>query len=121
MRKLDLFAVQVQLSYKGERSFNTALGGFCSLLLVLCFLAYAAYELNDNLSNEVLHNSQESIYAPISTDFILPTQNSTLAVEILNGENLDDPQLEISKYLRVTFTLADEQIPARFCTDVYAE
>ena len=42
LRHLDLFAVRVQLNYKGQKAFNTAVGGCISLLLVLGFLAYAA-------------------------------------------------------------------------------
>ena len=65
VRQLDLFAVRVQLSYKGRRAFNTATGGCISLLLVLSFLSYAAYTLHANLFNPELHSSQEFSYEPL--------------------------------------------------------
>ena len=75
VRKLDLFAVRVQLSYKGQRAFNTATGGCISLLLVLSFLSYAAYELHRNLNSPELHSSQEFRFEQLNDDFYLNTKN----------------------------------------------
>ena len=45
IRQRDLFGVPVQLTYKGERTFNTAYGGCCSILLVLGLCTYFIFEV----------------------------------------------------------------------------
>ena len=42
IRNQDLFAAPVYLTYKGERAFNTAFGGCCSILFVLYAIAMVA-------------------------------------------------------------------------------
>ena len=121
MRSLDLFAVHVQLSYKGRRAFSTAAGGCISLILVLSFLSYAAYTLHGNLMNPVLKSSDEFNYTSLEEYFLVPTTNSTVAVQITNGEYQDVPQDEISKHLRVMFSDHNSTISAVYCQDLYAE
>ena len=78
MKNFDLFAMRVQLNYKGRRAFNTAAGGFLSLILVLSFLAYAGTELNKNLTHRVLDNSNEFTYRPLTESYSFSTKNSTM-------------------------------------------
>ena len=44
--KLDLFALPVSLTYKGQRSFTTFGGGLLSILVVVAFLAYQSEVFN---------------------------------------------------------------------------
>ena len=53
VRALDLFAVPVSLTYKGQKAFNTILGGCCSLLLIIGFVTFIAVNLHQLLMNPV--------------------------------------------------------------------
>ena len=58
IREQDLFAAPVQLTYKGQRSFNTAFGGVCSILFILASvvvfgLGTADLVLNTNYSSSM--------------------------------------------------------------------
>ena len=46
VRMQDMFAVPVQVTYRGKRAFNTVLGGFLSIIIILGLVIYFAYELN---------------------------------------------------------------------------
>ena len=47
VKRQDLFAVPVQLTYKGERGFTTFCGGCCSIMFVLIVMSlFAAYSHN---------------------------------------------------------------------------
>ena len=46
---MDLFAVPVSLTYKGERQFTTLLGGFFSLVIILSFLVFTAVSLHTHI------------------------------------------------------------------------
>ena len=43
VKEQDLFGVPVQLTYKGERTFNTAIGGCCSLLMIIFLVSYFGF------------------------------------------------------------------------------
>ena len=47
VKSKDLFAVPVQLTYKGERAFSTLCGGGLSILLILGLTAYFAIGMHD--------------------------------------------------------------------------
>ena len=85
VRDMDLFAVQVSLTYKGMKQFNTLLGGCCSLLLILVLATYSAVTLHDLIAHPVLKNySQHEFFSFASnTDmYNITTKNSTLAIMI---------------------------------------
>ena len=46
VRRVDIFAVPVSLTYKGQRQFNTFVGGCFSLLLIVAFLTYSAISMH---------------------------------------------------------------------------
>ena len=46
IRSSDFFAIPVQLTYKGDREFNTLLGGFCSLFLLVVVASGLAYNVH---------------------------------------------------------------------------
>ena len=47
VRGLDLFAVPVSLTYKGQKKFGTPCGGCFSIFIIICFMAYAGLTLSD--------------------------------------------------------------------------
>ena len=51
VRERDLFAIPVQLTYKGNKEFNTAIGGFCSISLWLAIAIYTAVVLKDQIDD----------------------------------------------------------------------
>ena len=102
MKNFDLFAMRVQLNYKGRRAFNTAAGGFLSLILVLSFLAYAGTELNKNLTHRVLDNSNEFTYRPLTESYSFSTKNSTMVGNLVMLQSAED-QEELNRHLRIKF------------------
>ena len=56
VRQLDLFAVPVQLTYKGQKGFNTLLGGFTSLVLIVILLTYSVVTLYTLIVDPVLYS-----------------------------------------------------------------
>ena len=44
-RRQDLFAIPVQLTYKGHKAFNTMVGGCFSIFLILVFLTIIAIDV----------------------------------------------------------------------------
>ena len=55
LKRQDLFGVPVQLTYKGERGFTSAVGGCCSLVFVMTAVAlFVVYSL------DFYHNPQFS-------------------------------------------------------------
>lgn len=65
IRGFDLFAVPVQLNYKGQKAFNTAVGGCCSLILTIGFISYAAYVLKEDLVMPELTSQQKFEYVQL--------------------------------------------------------
>ena len=47
IKSQDLFAVPVQLTYKGERAFNTFCGGCISVILIPILIAYSIFGFYD--------------------------------------------------------------------------
>ena len=87
LRKIDLFAVPISLTYKGEKKFSTRIGGCFSLLLILGFIAYSITSLYHLIKNPYLQNNPESLYVSMlenSEAYNVTTSNSTLAV-LLQG------------------------------------
>ena len=85
VRGLDLFAVPVSLTYKGNTKFNTLCGGCLSLVMILSLLTYAVMDLHFLMVHPVLTGNSERTYFSLinNTDaYRIPTQESTLAVSI---------------------------------------
>ena len=40
IREWDFFAVPVRLNYKGQKAFNTTIGGCCTLTFLIGFFVY---------------------------------------------------------------------------------
>ena len=53
VRGLDFFAVPVSLTYKGKKKFSTMVGGICSLVLILGFVAYSAVTMHTMIEDPV--------------------------------------------------------------------
>ena len=47
VRELDFFAIPVQLTYKGNKEFNSAIGGLCSILFCLAVVIAMAVRINE--------------------------------------------------------------------------
>ena len=88
LRKIDLFAVPISLTYKGEKKFSTRIGGCLSLILLLGFVAYSIVTLYDLINNPYLQENPETLYHSILENteaYNVTTNNSTLAV-LLQGK-----------------------------------
>ena len=79
MREQDFFATPVQLTYKGEREFNTAFGGCCTILLFLSVAISLAISLNETINDKKYTlNSSYTEYKPIGSSdssIIMKTAN----------------------------------------------
>ena len=85
LRDLDLFAVPVNLKYKGKSKFGTSVGGCLSLLLILLFTVYSGYTLHEMIVKPALQNNSVQLYFSYSdnTDvYNITTSNSTIAIHI---------------------------------------
>ena len=49
VREQDIFAIPVQLTYKGDKEFKTAIGGFFSILFYLTVAIYTAVVLKGQI------------------------------------------------------------------------
>ena len=75
VKKLDIFSQKIMLTYKGEASFSTFLGGLVSIIIFLIIGIYGAYLLqiminrqnsNNSLSTEVIDLSiSDENYYPV--------------------------------------------------------
>lgn len=85
MRSLDFFAVPVSLTYKGQKSFKTFVGGCISLLLLIVCVTHATISLYVYITDPKLSNSSETIYfsqAENNETYNIATVNSTTAVRV---------------------------------------
>ena len=51
VRRRDLFAIPVQLTYKGQRKFHTLLGGFCTVILTIAAVVSLPIMIIDGIYN----------------------------------------------------------------------
>lgn len=123
VRKADIFAVPVRLTYKGEKSFNTIVGGCCSILLILGLLAYTIPTLHNLITNPVLSGNSSMIYFSLTESkekYTLETNKTTLAVQLLH---VNDAQVDSD--FHVVFAqynnLKSVYIPAVNCRDFFAK
>ena len=106
IRQQDLFAIPVQLNYKGRRSFTTFIGGCCSILLVLSTIALFIYSSIDFFSDPRFSSNSSVSYITYSNEtepYTMETNKTTMAVRIKGAY----PE----EYVRVRFTsfLSDEE------------
>ena len=122
IKRQDLFAIPVQLNYKGRHSFTTLIGGCCSILLVLLSIALFIYSSID-FFNDPSFSSNASVsyitYSEETEPYTMQTDKTTLAVRIRGSY----PE----EIVRVRFTQALNEepyiinIPAINCTDFFAD
>ena len=65
IRNRDVFAIDVKLAYKGQKSFNTHLGGCCTILLYMAILVSFPMLLNDQISNPRWNVNQFVFYKSV--------------------------------------------------------
>ena len=132
VRMLDLFAVPVSLTYKGQKAFNTILGGFCSLLLIIGFGTFITLDLHKVLTNPDFSETSTSLYASYqnSEPYELNTLNQTVALSIYRSDMTNE---ETNSYFRVYFltevqtlnadnttTKVETPVAAVLCRDFYS-
>ena len=96
VKRQDLFAIPVQLTYKGERAFSSFTGGCCSILFVLIAVAIFAHNSHSFYKNPEFGTSASVSYTTYSDDTPpsnLPTNGTTMAI-LVNYET----------YVRVRFS-----------------
>ena len=85
LKSQDLFGTPVQLTYKGERGFKSAVGGCCSIMLVLIAIAlFTIYSL-DFYHNPHFSSSETVKYIDFTNEqepYVLPTSRTTPAVRL---------------------------------------
>ena len=90
VRELDLFAVPVSLTYKGNERFGTLCGGCLSLFIILVFTTYAVVALWEQNFNPALHNplikgntnANYFAYEANTKRYDIATKSATIAVQI---------------------------------------
>jgi len=79
VRNQDLFGVPVQLTYKGQKSFNTVCGGLFSLLLLVGFTVAFVLQFRSLYTNPIW-DATPSTYDYSSENIILTPKEATLAI-----------------------------------------
>ena len=108
VRGIDIFAVPVLLTYKGQKAFNTLLGGFFTLFLIVSFLSYSGIQLYEMIAYPDQWSTTEASYFSYQDNNIrqnMNTKNSTLAVWVqgLNSTGYPLKDDETSKDFRIQF------------------
>ena len=68
VRKFDLFSRNIMLTYKGETSFSTFLGGFVSMLIFTIVWAYSGYLLQMMVKKQNSNNSKSTQVIDLTTN-----------------------------------------------------
>ena len=66
IRRSDLFAIPVQLTYKGSKAFNTMVGGCFSIALILAFMSIFAVDIHRGITNPEYVTSVTTSFARFS-------------------------------------------------------
>ena len=121
VKRQDLFAIPVQMTYKGERGFSSFIGGCCSIVFVLIVMALFGVYTHDFYMNPQFSSSASVSYITYDENtlpYYLPAKRSTMAI------NLGSNSLIIEEYLRVRFIQWNaglQEIQAVYCRDFFAE
>ena len=127
VKRQDLFAIPVQLTYKGERGFSSFLGGCCSIIFVLTVMALFGYYSHSFYKNPHFTSSASVSYITYDDEtqpHYLQTNRTTFA---LYPDSYYNHELEDS--LRVRFYSYQEDdsggdwtpIQAVYCRDFFAD
>ena len=102
IKERDIFAIPVQLTYKGQRKFNTVCGGCCTIILYLAiFISFTILLLHELEKPEVKQTAPDIISvneADSNTTWTIGTNSTTFAVAIKKPTDID-----AEKYVRVNF------------------
>ena len=60
IKERDLFAIPVQLTYNGQRRFNTCIGGCCTILIFLTIMITFPLMLFEELKNPTVQQTEPS-------------------------------------------------------------
>ena len=109
VRRSDLFAIPVQLTYKGQRKFDTFLGGCCTILLVIAALTTLPLMILDGMYNPdytqtKLNNRLGLLY---HSTFEIDTASNFIAARLFSFRDLD---LNPEEYARVVFYIDEETV-----------
>ena len=95
IKQRDFFAIPVQLTYKGQRKFNTLLGGCCSIILVIGILVslplLIVYELNNPEVRMTAPKYNTYLSSKTPEEWIIDTKFTNFAYEL----TLDSDDVEI--------------------------
>ena len=88
IKQYDLFAIPVQLTYKGQRKFNTLLGGCCSIMMylaiIIAFPLMITYEYQNPTLRQTTPKQKQLAYNSETNEFPeweINTKQATFAVQ----------------------------------------
>ena len=124
----DMFGVQVQVTYKGKRAFNTVLGGLVSIFISLGLVVYFGTELHQQYTSPKFRKYPTRNDYSGRTSQINPQNGNTLAMalytDIYNFASLDDPVHQAARIMYQITEIDSETYyypEAVLCTDLYAD
>ena len=120
LKGCDQFGIPVQLTYKGQSSFQTILGGLVSLILVIVFAVGFFVQFYEALFKPAFFNYPPRYDFSETHAVISPREGNTLAVAVQVFNETDE--LDADKEVRVKFLgpLA-KRIDAVYCADFYKD
>ena len=65
IKKFDLFSQRIMLTYKGETSFSTLIGGIVSLMIMAIVLVYAVFLFQIMINRQNSNNSKSSAFVDL--------------------------------------------------------
>ena len=66
IKKFDLFSQRIMLTYKGENSFSTLLGGVVSLIIMAVVWVYSVFLFQTMINRGNSNNSKSSAFVDLS-------------------------------------------------------
>ena len=83
VKGVDFFAIPVQLTYKNQRNFNTVVGGFCTLMIILGILVTFPILLLQDMTSPsfkmVVPTWQKFLAYPNTYESSIPTSVANMA------------------------------------------
>ena len=79
----DLFAIPVQLTFRGQRFFYTLFGGVVSIILMTLLAGISIYQLHSQLSNPQYYSQPQRVTFE-SKDILTSTATNTIAIGVLD-------------------------------------
>ena len=117
VKRQDLFAVPVQLTYKGERGFSSCIGGCCSIIFVLTAVALFAYYSLQFHRDPQFSTSESVSYITYST------HNDVYSLEAKRNSMVGSMLKTTEDILRVRFYQMPDSTPiqAVYCKEFFKE